>query len=87
MVKKDEFAELFKYVQEMHADLKGDISELKLEMDERFERVEGALDSIIKDVDEKVSNVDALEAQVDRHERYFGKISNILEVDLDGVEA
>jgi tetrahydromethanopterin S-methyltransferase subunit G len=60
---------------------------LEARMDDRFERVEGALDSMIKDVDDKVSNVSALEAQVDRHERYFDKISGVLEVDLDSTKA
>jgi hypothetical protein len=58
---------------------------LRSDMNERFERVEGMLEANIKHVDEKVAETEALTAQVDRHERYFGKVSNILEVDLDTV--
>ncbi|MDR0591474.1 MAG: hypothetical protein LBG75_02900 [Candidatus Nomurabacteria bacterium] len=87
-MKDEDFKKIFSYLDKMEVRLRRDITnDIEDRFNERFNRIEGALEANLKYTDDKVSDVEALGAQVDRHERYFDTISGILEVDLDKASA
>ncbi|MDR1033056.1 MAG: hypothetical protein LBL84_03560 [Candidatus Nomurabacteria bacterium] len=83
VVKQDEFTKLFKYMEKRFDESDAKFTKKFDDVNERLDRVEGMLETNVKNVEDKVSGVDGLTVQVDRHERYFDKISGILKVNLD----